>query len=56
MIKVKTFRSHWAMEDSLGRDVQNFLNNSHLNKENIVDIKYSTNNDWIYCMLIWEDN
>ena len=55
MIKVKTFRSPWNMEDSLSRYVQNFLNNNHLNKENIVDIKYSTNNDWIYCTLIQEE-
>ena len=44
------------MEDSLARDVANFLNNNRINREDIVDIKYSTNKEWIYCMLIWEDN
>lgn len=56
MIKVKTFRYHWAMEDSLSQDVQNFLNDNHINREDIVDIKYDVYGDWLYCMLIWEVN
>lgn len=56
MFKTKSFRVHWAMEDSLAREVEYFLNNNRINREDIIDIKYSTNNDWIYCMLIWEDN
>ena len=56
MIKVKTFRYHWSMEDSLASDVAYFLNNNHINREDIVDIKYDVNSDWIYCMIIWEDN
>ena len=56
MFNTKSFRVHWSMEDSLARDIAYFLNNNHINKENIVDIKYTVNNDWLYCMLIWEDN
>ena len=55
MFKTKSFRVHWSMEESLARDVAYFLNNNRINKEDIIDIKYSTNNDWIYCMIIWED-
>lgn len=56
MFKTKSFRAHRFMEESLARDVAYFLNNNHINRENIVDIKYTVNNDWLYCMLIWEDN
>ena len=52
MFKTKSFRAHWAMEDSLARDVANFLNNNHINREDIVDIKYAIDND---CTLIWEE-
>lgn len=56
MFKTKSFRVHWAMEDSLAHDVAYFLNDNRINREDIVDIKYAVNDDWIYCMLIWEGN
>lgn len=56
MFKVKTFRTHWSNEELLGQNVEYFLNENHILRENIVDIKYAVNDDCIYCMLIWEDN
>ena len=55
MFKVKTFRKHWAKEDLLGQEIEDFLNENHLNREDIVDIKYYAAHDWLYCMIIWED-
>lgn len=55
MIKVKSFRVNLAREDYLSQDLEAFFLNNFIKRENIIDIKYSTNNDWIYCMLIWED-
>ena len=54
MFKTKTFRTYWYLEDSLARDIAFFLNDNHINRKNIIDIKYAVNSDWIYCMLIWE--
>ena len=55
MFKTKSFRVHWSMEESLAHDVAYFLNNNRINKEDIIDIKYTVNSDWLYCMLTWED-
>lgn len=55
MYKVETFRKHWAQENSLGREVEYFLNNNQINREDIIDIKYTVNNDWLYCMIVWEE-
>ena len=53
MFKTKSFRVHWSMEDSLARDLSNFLNNNCIGREDIIDIKYAVNSDWLYCMLVW---
>ena len=57
MFKTKTFKVCLLMEDevSLAYDIVNFLNNNPINREDIIDIKYAVDNDWIYCMLIWEE-
>ena len=59
MFKTKSFKVCLPMEDedevSLTCDIVNFLNNNPINREDIVDIKYAGDNDWIYCMLIWEE-
>ena len=54
MIKVKTFRKHRSSEELLGKDVEYFLNYEHLSIKDII-INYTVNNDWIYCMITWED-
>ena len=59
MFKTKSFKVCLPMEDedevSLTCDIVNFLNNNPINREDIVDIKYVVDNDWIYCTLIWEE-
>ena len=54
MFKVKTFRNHYLQEDNLAREVENFLNHV-VAGSNIVDIKYTANDNWLYCMIVWED-
>lgn len=56
MYRCEAFREPWNCEDILTASVENFLNNNRINREDIVDIKYSTNKERIYCMIIWEDN
>ena len=55
MFKAKSFRVHWSMEKSLANDVVYFLNDNRINKEDIVSLKYFSENDCIYCILVWED-
>ena len=59
MFKTKSFKVCLPMEEeaevSLTCDIVNFLNNNPINREDIVDIKYAGDNDWIYCTLIWEE-
>ena len=55
MIKVKSFREYYSFEEEFAKQIEDFLNTNSITRENIIDIKYSTNNDWIYCMLIWEE-
>ena len=52
MFKTKTFKVCLSMEASLACDIVNFLNNNPINREDIVDIKYTVDND---CTLIWEE-
>lgn len=54
MFKVKTFRKHYLQEDILAREIEDFLNRVII-RSNIVDIKYTANDNWLYCMIIWED-
>ena len=55
MFKTKSFKVCLPMEVSLAYDIVNFLNNNPINREDIIDIKYAIDNDWIYCTLIWEE-
>ena len=56
MIKVKSFREHYNFEEELAKQIEDFLNINFILCENIVSIKYFSENNYIYCMLIWEDN
>ena len=56
MVKVKSFREYYNFEEHLDELVANYLNSNHIHRANIVDIKYYTENDWLYCtIIIWED-
>lgn len=52
MFKTKSFKGYLPIEDSFACGIVDFLNNNHINREDIVGIKYAVNND---CMLIWEE-
>ena len=56
MIKVKSFREHYNFEEELAKQIEDFLNANSITRENIVSLKYFSENNYIYCMLIWEDN
>jgi hypothetical protein len=55
MFKVKTFRKCYNYEELLDEQVATYLNSNHIRREDIVDIKYYTENEWLYCTIIWED-
>lgn len=55
MLKVKSFREYYNFEDDLAEKIENFLHTKSIKRENIVSIKYFSENNYIYCMLIWED-
>ncbi len=56
MIKVKSFRELYSFEEELAKQIEGFLNTNSITRENIVSLKYFSENNYIYCMLIWEDN
>lgn len=56
MIKVKSFRELYNSEEELAKQIEDFLNTNFIIRENIVSLKYFSENNYIYCMLIWEDN
>lgn len=55
MFNVKTFRKYYNYEELLDEQVATYLNSNHIRREDIVDIKYYTENEWLYCTIIWED-
>ena len=56
MIKVKSFREYYNFEGELAKQIENFLKINSILRENIISLKYFSENGYIYCMLIWEDN
>ena len=55
MFKVKTFHKYYNFSEFLDEQVATYLNDNHIRREDIVDIKYYTENEWLYCTIIWED-
>ena len=55
MFKVKTFCRHHNLEEYLDEQVATYLNSNHIRREDIVSIKYYTENELLYCTIIWED-
>ena len=55
MIKVKSFRELYNSEEELAKQIEDFLNTNFIIRENIVSLKYFSENNYIYCMLIWEE-
>ena len=54
MYKCKTFREYYNFEDVLSSSVEDYLNDNNVKRENIINIKTFSENDYIYCMIIWE--
>ena len=55
MIKLKSFREYYNFEEELANQIEDFLNTNSITRESIVSLKYFSENNNIYCMLIWED-
>ena len=55
MYRCETFREFYNCEDILTVSVENYLNKKNVKRENIVDIKTFRENDYIYCMIFWEE-
>ena len=55
MFNVKTFHKYYNFEELLDEQVADYLNSNHIRREDIVDIKYYTEKEILYCTIIWED-
>ena len=55
MIKVESFREYYSFEGHLAKKLEDFLSANLIKREDIVSLKYFSENSYIYCMLIWED-
>ena len=55
MIKVKSFREYYSFEEEFAKQIEDFLNTNSITRENIVSLKYFSEESYIYCMLIWEE-
>ena len=55
MYRCKVFSKPMNFEDKLAESVEKCLNENNIKRENIVDIKTFSENDDIYCMIIWEE-
>ena len=55
MYRCETFREFYYSEDVLSSSVEDCLNNNNIKRENIINIKTFTENNYIYCMIIWEE-
>ena len=55
MFKVKSFREYYSFEEHLAKELEDFLNANLIERKDIISIKYFSENNYIYCMLIWED-
>lgn len=55
MYKCEILREYWNYEDMLSSAIAECLNKNNVKRENIVDIKTFSENDDIYCMIIWEE-
>lgn len=55
MYKCEILREYWNYEDTLSSAIEEYLNKNKVKRENIVSIKTFSENDDIYCMIIWEE-
>ena len=54
MFRVKSFSATYAQEDRLAREVECYLNNT-IGENKIINTKFFACNNYLYCMIIWED-
>lgn len=55
MYKCEILREYWNYEDTLSSAIAECLNKNKVKRENIINIKTFSENDDIYCMIIWEE-
>ena len=55
MSKTKIFRTIYNNEDSLAKEIQDFLNNNGISREKIIDARFTGENGYLYYLLIWEE-
>ena len=55
MIKVKSFREYYNFEEELAKQLEDFLNTNSITRENIISLKYISENKYLYYTLVWED-
>ena len=55
MFRVKSFRAMYTQEHYLAREVEDYLNNT-VEENKIINIQYFACNNYLYCMIIWEED
>lgn len=55
MIKVKSFRAFYNYEENLAKEIELFFKEQQISRQNIVDIKFTTSDDYLYYMIVWEE-
>ena len=55
MLKVKSFRAFYNYEENLAEEIELFFKEQQISRKNIVDIKFTTSDDYLYYMIVWEE-
>ena len=55
MLKVKSFRAFYNYEENLAKEIELFFKEQQISRQNIVDIKFTTSDDYLYYMIVWEE-
>ena len=55
MLKVKSFRAFYNYEENLAEEIELFFKEHQISRQNIVDIKFTTSDDYLYYMIVWEE-
>ena len=56
MLKVKSFQTTFHnYEESLAKEIELFFKKHQISRQNIVDIKFTASEGYLYYMIIWEE-
>lgn len=55
MLKVESFRAYAYQEEKLSKEIELFLKNKKISRQDIIDINFTASNDYLYCMVVWEE-